>query len=420
MSTWKEFLNRLRGIEPALQPGLVMISFVNRFLEPLDGIKYRIEYDDKIIAGVTTKTQHTVEIQPLSLRTIKVYAWARRRQDFKLIDEVTPVLGQCKLVTERMKTYKHDSKTLLHPQPQPLKKHLPAPAPASRKSPIGASSKPPVTPPGQPQGVQPVKAENKTAEPEHQMNRQVGEKIQLDQLKKIFPAASEEYLDRVAEELNADLGKYKLDTPLRRAHFFAQVRQEAGSRLSPKQESLNYRPAVLIDKFSYYKNRHGEATADGRLEEYEEVEKTVKGKKKTVKVKVIAHPANQENIANKAYGERGGNGPIGNGNGWKFRGRGIFQLTLHNNYASFNEEYTSYWSDGAIDFIAAPDKVCEFPYFIRSAVWYWIKNKAYVKADLGATHAAVNAITLIINGSGMDAADKRRENFDELTYPAFK
>ena len=59
-------------------------------------------------------------------------------------------------------------------------------------------------------------------------------------------------------------------------------------------------------------------------------------------------------------------------------------------------------------------------YFIRSAVLYWIKNRAYIKADLGATHAAVNAITLIINGSGMDAAEKRRANFDELTYPAFK
>lgn len=420
MSEWQDFLKRLRGVEPEIQPGLVMISFVNRFLEPLDDVRYRIEFDKKTVAGLTTKTQHTVEIQPLSTQAIKVYAWSRVRQEFKLIDEVTPVLGQCKLVTERMKTYKHDSKTLPHPQPQPLKKPTPSPErPPAKSGPI-AAPKPPVTPPGQPQGVQPVKAENKAAEPEHQTNRQVEDKIQVDQLKKIFPAASEEYLEKVAAELNTDLAKYKLDTPLRRAHFFAQVRQEAGSQLSPKQENLNYRPGVLIDKFDYYKTRHTEATADGRLEEEKEVERTVKGKKKTVKIKVITHPANQETIANKAYGERGNNGPIGNGNGWKFRGRGIFQLTFCNNYTSFNAEYASYWSDGSVDFVASPDKVCEFPYFIRSAVWYWIKNRAYIKADLGATHAAVNAITLIINGRGMDAAAKRRENFDELTYPAFK
>jgi len=90
------------------------------------------------------------------------------------------------------------------------------------------------------------------------------------------------------------------------------------------------------------------------------------------------------------------------------------------NYTRFTAEYANYRSDGSVDFVASPDKVCEFPYFIRSAVWYWIKNRTYVKADLGATHAAVNAITLIINVSGMDAAEKRRENFDELTYPAFK
>lgn len=416
MSTWQDFLDRLRGKEPELQPGLVMISFVNRYLEPLDEVKYRIEYDKKTVAGVTTKAQHTVEIQPLSTQPIKVYAWSRVRREFKLIDTVTPVLGQCKLITERMKTYKHHSETQPHPQPQPMAK----PAPPKSAAPATPAPKQRVTPPGQPQGVQPVQAKNKHAEPEHQTHRQVADTIQVEQLKKIFPGATDDLLGKVAADLNTDLAKYKLDTPLRRAHFFAQVRQEAGSALSPKQENLNYRPAVLIDKFAYYKAHHSEATDDGRLEEFKDVEKIVKKVKKTVKVKVIVHPAHQETIANKAYANRGDNGAIATGDGWKFRGRGIFQLTLRSNYTSFSKEYPNYWSDGAVDFIAGPDKVCEFPYYIRSAVWYWVKNNAYVKADLGAKAAAVDAVTRIINGDAMDAADERRKNFDELTYPAFK
>ena len=405
---------KLSGKAPEKSPGPVMFCFVNRYLEPMDSVKYRIEYDGKTISGVTTSERNTVEIAPLSLRPIKVYAWSRVRREFKLIDEVTPVLGRRLLINERMKTYKHTSETQLHPKPQLL------PAPRKPKPATPAPPKRTSAPQEQPQGVEPVKARNERAEPEHQSNRPVTDTIQVIQLKKIFPAADEAYLGKVAAELNTDLVKYKLDTPLRRAHFFAQVRQEAGPTLSPKQENLNYLPAVLISKFSYYAEHPGEATQDGRLEEKKEIEKTVKNIKKKIKATKVVHPANQQAIANKAYGGRGNNGAASTGDGWKYRGRGIFQLTLRSNYNAFNDEYSGLWKSGDMNFVDAPDQVCEFPYFIRSAVWYWLKNKAYIKADGGADDASVNAITRIINGKAMDADAQRRKNFHELTYPAFK
>lgn len=321
MSSWQEFLRLLNLTDEAEQrPGPIMISFLNRYLEPLDSIKYQIEYDDKKISGLTTRIRHTVEIKPLSFRSVKVYVWSRAKQEFKLIDEITPVSGKRLLINERLKTYKHKSDTELHPQ---TSNNDSSQTPKSKEAP-----KKPTSPVRPPQGVEPVKTTNKNAEPEHQTNRGATDKIQVAQLKKIFPAAEESYLGQVADELNTDLEKYKLDTTLRRAHFFAQVRQEAGAKLSPKQENLNYRPEVLISKFSYYGEHRDEAEKDGRLERIETVEKIVKKTKKEVKVKTIVQQADQEAIANKAYGGRSRNGPASTGDGWRFRGRGIFQLTL--------------------------------------------------------------------------------------------
>lgn len=391
-----------------------MICFVNRYFKPADAIKYRIEHDGKVTAGTTTVTTNTVEIKPDSLQPISVYAWSRVRKAFKLIDKIPPLLDRPQLIYERMKTYKHESRTQQHPESLPRE---PGPRKAPPTSPIPKHSNDSTQ---QPQGVEPVKAKNQRGEPEHQTNRNIENIIKAAQLKTIFPSADVAYLENVAEELNANLEKYKLDTPLRRAHFFAQVRQEAGASLSPKQENLNYKPAVLIAKFSYYGEHANEASQDGRLDEVVKVEKIIGNKKKIIEREKTIKAANQQVIANKAYGGRGGNGPISSGDGWRFRGRGIFQLTLRDNYSTFNKEYPTYWADGAVDFLANPDKVCDFPYFIRSAVWYWVKHSAYVKADQGASDAAVNSITRIVNGRAMDAAAERRANFHELTYPAFK
>lgn len=419
MSSWKDFLEyleKLAGICDEPKPGAVMFAFINRYLEPIEDIKYRIEFEGKTVNGITTKSCNWIEVQPATLQSIKVYAWSRVRRDFKLIDEVAPVLGKRLLINERMKTFKHQSETQPHPVPQPGPL---LPAAKTARPPTPAARKHPGYPAEQPQGVAPTKGKNTKSEPEHQTHRSTTDNITIAQLKKIFPAASESYLAQVADEFNRDLAGYKLDTPLRRAHFFAQVRQEAGSGLSAKQEGLNYRSDVLIDKFSYYRKHRSEAETDGRVEETTYVEKTVKGVKRKVKVTKIIHKSDQVAIANKAYGGRGGNGPPESGDGWRFRGRGIFQLTLRDNYKKFSAEYAQYWGEAEEDFLKNPDKVCEYPYFIRSAIWFWIDKSIYKFADGGGSDADINSVTSVINPA-MDGASERRQNFYELTYPTFK
>lgn len=270
MSEWKEFLRKDDGLKEILseeKAGSVLISFVNRYLEPLDSVKYRIECEGKVLSGLTTQQNHTAEVKPLTTKPILVNVWSKMRGQFKMIAQIVPRKNRRLLVSLRLKTFRQGSVTEIHPDVL-----------AAEKSEQNFEEKgKEVKWEDKEQGVESAKTKNKKLEPEHKTRRLQVEMILPEQLKKIFPAADEEFLGSVADELNFDLEKYKLDTPLRRAHFFAQVRQEAGPSLSPKQESLNYRPEVLVEKFGYYKTRPNEARDDGRLEETKVNEKNNRG-----------------------------------------------------------------------------------------------------------------------------------------------
>ncbi len=108
-------------------------------------------------------------------------------------------------------------------------------------------------------------------------------------LQHIFPSASVATLQSVIDELNPHIELFKLDKPLRREHFFAQIRRESGPSLTVHDgESLNYPPDRLKLKFSYFAKYPDEADLYGRTAQ---------------------HPADQEAIANRAYEHRGDNGP---------------------------------------------------------------------------------------------------------------
>lgn len=109
--------------------------------------------------------------------------------------------------------------------------------------------------------------------------------------------------------------------------FFAQIYQEVGPAFN-LNEGFNYRPQVLIDKFAYYRNHPQEAQADGYIP----------GRQ----------AADKQNIANRAYGDREGNDNIASGDGWRYRGRGMKQLTFKNNYRSFTNYHERIWGGGGL------------------------------------------------------------------------
>jgi len=408
MSKWRDFLDEMFADKSA--PGSVMICFVNRYLEGMDGIRYKIRHDGIERSGTTTSDDYSVEVKPKSLKPIETYVWSRKAGTFKRLDDVVPEMGRKKLVRKVLKTFKVQAQTKELPKAVPKPRpSQPAAAPAPAPSPISA------------QGVIPKQQTNESAQPQVKVERPVPGQITVVQLRKIFPlnkgVPTDAHLQAIADELNTDLVKFRLDTPTRRAHFFGQIKRESPD-LSGAAESLNYTPQGL-KIFSYYAKNPEEAQADGRLES-----KGPDGKKK------VTRAANQEAIANKVYGpRRRGLGNDEPGYGWKYRGRGMKQLTGYNNYEAFNKKYSLYWSDH-VDLVTTPDLVAQFPYTLRSAVYFWLENDCWKSADGGLSDAAIDAVTKIVN-AGEVANHKKgkykphedpvllRRKYVKMAYAAF-
>lgn len=227
--------------------------------------------------------------------------------------------------------------------------------------------------------------------------------LQKADLKKIFENITEPYLTQVVDEINKISGRHFLNTALRQSHFFGQVRQEAGATMAATSENLNYAPAVLKSKFSYYRANPAEADADGYTK--------TNGR--------IAKAANQEAIANKAYAPpRVGN--ILPDDGWRFRGRGLKQLTGRGNYTIFTKEYQIYWAIDTQDCLASPELVMSFPYSVRSAVWFWVSQRCVRAADTGMGDVQVDAVSHIVNSgeTGVPHLNRReyaKKSFDNLS-----
>ncbi|OJB16615.1 hypothetical protein BGV53_17980 [Burkholderia ubonensis] len=203
----------------------------------------------------------------------------------------------------------------------------------------------------------------------------------LSMLQHIFPNASENTLQEVVDELNAHITLYKLDNTFRREHFFAQVKQETGSALLLHNESLNYSAEALTSgTFSYFSKHPDEAKEYGRTKD---------------------HPANEEAIANRVYAGRDGNGEPESGDGYRYRGRGMIQLTHRGGYQRFtkwHKENADAWpKEATADFEADPESVEQVKYAVRSACFFWVAHSLYSRADQGDAQDVVDSISKVIN-----------------------
>ncbi|MBD5802129.1 hypothetical protein AZOA_15550 [Azoarcus sp. Aa7] len=434
MSAWEDFLERIAKevqsflddsatfpasseAPSAVQPGKIMVCFVNRYMKALDGVKYKIRFDGQELAGITSEGNYCIELQPRTLGPVRVSVWSRQRKDYKELDPVTPLAGKPVLVRKCLNTVKvlGRTDTPAVPQTPPPRPQNPRPAP------------PPGPSPETNQGIQPAPSQHdERGNPLFPAARPVPDTITVAQLRTIFPknkggAPTDAHLQAVADELNADLAKYKLDTVYRRAHFFGQVKREAGPTLSGAAESLDYSPEGLKNTFGYYKRNPKEAEADGR------------GVTKLPNGSTQGKPADQETIANKVYGTGKKKTELGNtepGDGWRFRGRGMKQLTGHRNYRAFSSRHREIWG-GSVDFEQQPDLVAQMPYAIRSAVSFWLDNKCWQAADNGITDAAIDAVTRIVNAGEIVIHQKggypiaasnpvvQRRSYVNLAYAAF-
>lgn len=185
--------------------------------------------------------------------------------------------------------------------------------------------------------------------------------------------------------------EFEINTPQRIAGFLAQTSHESGG-YTMLTENLNYRAATLA---ACWPNRFAELGADKKPK------RDAKGALIPTKV---AHSiaGKPELIANMVYSSRMGNGAPQTGEGWKFRGRGLKQLTGKDNYARCGR-------DLGVDLVSNPDLLLEPIYAARSAGWFWKVNKISEYAD----NNDIKGMTKKING-GFIGLKERQDLYDKI------
>jgi len=186
-----------------------------------------------------------------------------------------------------------------------------------------------------------------------------------EQLAQILPGNP--YIDHWHEALCKILPDYDINTPERVAAFMAQTAHESGGYKALK-ENLNYRAATLRKVFpKYFPN-------DAIAEQY---------------------AGQQEMIANRVYGGRMGNGPEETGDGFKYCGRGLIQLTGKQNYTKFAESIETPVEE-------LPEFLATFEGAIQSACWFWETNNLNQYAD----SSDILTMTKRINGGTIGLEDR--------------
>lgn len=163
------------------------------------------------------------------------------------------------------------------------------------------------------------------------------------------------------------LPDYSIDTNERIAAFLAQCAHESNN-FNAIKENLNYKAVSLLKVFpKYFKTQE--------------------------KANQYAH--NQEMIANCVYANRMGNGNEQSGDGFKYCGRGLIQLTGHDNYQAFADSI-----ECSID--SLPEYLATFEGAVQSAAWFWETNNLNVLADT----QDILALTKRINGGTIGLEDR--------------
>ena len=177
--------------------------------------------------------------------------------------------------------------------------------------------------------------------------------------------------------------------------FFAQVYQEVGPDFWIS-ESLRYRKSKLFE-FSYYDSNDPVKVREAAADAY------IPGEQR----------GNEEAIGNKIYGPHRtlGNNEIGDG--WKYRGRGLIQVTGKDNYTRVSNLYNQIWPDDNISFVENPELLEEMKYAVRASAAFWLEKNIWEKADLGKLNKNINDVTSIVNHY-TGTYKKRRENFEKI------
>lgn len=202
--------------------------------------------------------------------------------------------------------------------------------------------------------------------------------ITIDLLTAMCPKTKRSILEGYVEPLNTVAEYYDMyDNPRRVAGFLAQVAHESGGFTAVK-ENLNYSAKGLMGTFKKY------FPTEELAKQYER---------------------KPEMIANRVYGNRMNNGPEESGDGYRFCGRGLIQLTGRANYTKFANDLGMSIED-TVAYLETPNGA------VASAGWFWDNNNLnqYCDKDDFVT------LTKRINGGTIGLEDRKHHYHIALQF----
>ncbi|EGR1123445.1 type VI secretion system tip protein VgrG [Vibrio cholerae] len=204
---------------------------------------------------------------------------------------------------------------------------------------------------------------------------------------------------------------YEIDTPIRIAHFLSQIAHESGC-FSSLTEGSNYSHMAAKLKFSKYRS-YVDSLKSGSTNKFIREDNPARCK--------------QPDLFNFVYSSSNGNGDEKSGDGYKYRGRGLIQITGKDKYSRFTSVHNSKNPDDTQNFVINPDLVSEnLNYAVESACIYWrhwgaLSKKFNANGDINILiDNAPNDVELIsqaVNGGSYghsNGLDDRIDKFNKI------
>ncbi|QXG27929.1 M23 family metallopeptidase [Pseudomonas viridiflava] len=190
--------------------------------------------------------------------------------------------------------------------------------------------------------------------------------ITYEMLKKARPNITDAYCNTILPFLNKYARLYNIDTPLRVAHLLAQVGHESGFKVV--EEKLDYTAVRMRQVFGCRGNQKGYNELTDECKVLPRLRPKLWSEPNT-----YAH--NAVNLGSYVYANKNGNGNEASQEGYKFRGRGIIQLTGKYNYTKYTKIHNERDPSDIKDFVESPDLiVSDVKYGIESAFVWWHMN----------------------------------------------
>jgi predicted chitinase len=240
--------------------------------------------------------------------------------------------------------------------------------------------------------------------------------ITLEELKQIYTEANDVHLKELVETLNKYKKVFKLDTCARKAHFFAQSREESGADLSGALhgESLDYAAEALPIQFKKFRKRNSKEEAVDKFGN------PTTENKKTVPNELAyqygrssrnGYKANQKMIAEIAYGDRGGN--LTPEDAWNFRGRGLLQITFRSTYEEIQKLIDKLASDSGVKISDGKNRDYTPKEAALTGMLDWYKDNMFLKADLTGKFTDDDVVDLIVDiiNRDTDSRAKRKKHY---------